>query len=91
MAQASASLPLVVSPPGGLQITTTSLPPAEQGKAYSFQLQASGGTPPYVWNVTGLPAGLSVYSQGMAAGLITGTPLVSGTFTVSILVTDSAP
>ena len=56
------------------------------GQAVNLQLSASGGTPPYTWSVTGLPAGLSASSSG----LITGTPTTAGTSTVTATVTDSA-
>jgi hypothetical protein len=52
----------------------------------SLQLAASGGTPPYTWSVSGLPAGLSA----SASGAISGTPTTAGTSTVTATVTDSA-
>ncbi len=68
---ASVSLPLtLVVPPPPLAITTTSLPAATVGVAYSFQMAASGGVTPYGWTATGLPAGLSCSTTG----LISGTP-----------------
>lgn len=58
-----------------------------QGVAITgFTLQATGGTPPYSWNVTGLPNGVSATS----AGVVSGTPLESGTFPATATVTDSA-
>lgn len=55
-----------------LTITTTSLPGASQGLAYSQQLEATGGATPYTWTKTAgvWPAGLSMSSSG----LISGTP-----------------
>ena len=46
-------------PQAGFGITSSSLPVATQGTAYSTTLQASGGTLPYVWSVSSgvLPAG----------------------------------
>ncbi|MCW1309937.1 MAG: Ig domain-containing protein, partial [Candidatus Nanoarchaeia archaeon] len=86
----SVSYTLVVSsgptPPQPLTITTTSLPSGLLGVSYSYTLQASGGTTPYSWSATGLPSGLSCSSSGQ----ISGTPTQSGTFTVSVTVTDSA-
>jgi predicted extracellular nuclease len=49
-------------------------------------LQASGGTTPYSWEVSGLPDGLSETSDGV----IGGTPTTAGTSTVTATVTDSA-
>ena len=50
-----------------------------------ISLQASGGTSPYGWQVTGLPAGLTETSDGV----IGGTPTEAGVFTVTATVTDS--
>lgn len=73
--------------PGPLTITTMSLPPGVAGVPYpATMLQASGGTLPYTWTVTGLPSGLK-----SAAGVITGTPTASGPFSVGVTVTDSTP
>jgi hypothetical protein len=51
-------------------IVTTSVPPATRGVAYSVQLQAAGGTPPYKWKkLSGsLPKGLKVSSTGLLSG-----------------------
>ena len=51
-----------------------------------IELQASGGTKPYTWEITGLPPGLSEASDGR----IEGTPTETGTSTVTATVTDSA-
>ena len=56
------------------------------GTAVSLQLSATGGTPPYTWSATGLPAGLTISSSG----LISGTPTTAGTSTVTATVRDSA-
>lgn len=56
------------------------------GTPASLQLSASGGTAPYTWSVSGLPAGLSA----SASGAISGTPTTAGTSTVTARVTDSA-
>jgi len=74
--------------PGGPTITTTSLPAATAGTAYSASLAASGGTPPYTWTGTGLPAGLTLSSSGAISGTPTAT--TSAFVTVSVTCTDSA-
>ncbi|WP_432832378.1 ExeM/NucH family extracellular endonuclease [Dactylosporangium sp. CA-092794] len=48
-------------------------------------LAASGGTAPYTWSATGLPAGLSIST----AGVVTGTPTAAGTSSVTVTATDS--
>jgi Putative Ig domain len=77
--QATAALTINV-----LGITTTSLPDAAIGTAYSQTLQAAGGVPPLTWALASgtLPAGLTLNAS---TGTISGTPTTSGssTFTVS--------
>jgi len=68
-----------------ITITTSSLPTATLGAAYSTKVSASGGTTPYIWAATGLPTGLSLNSTGF----ITGTPSVNGTFTAIFNITDA--
>jgi hypothetical protein len=85
---ASATLNLVI---GGssLLITTFSLPAAQQNTAYSYQLTALGGTPPYTWSVdpsTPLPSGLTLSPTGVLSGTPTGLSNTNPNFTV----TDSA-
>jgi Putative Ig domain len=69
-----------------LQITTTQFATGTLGMAYSQQITASGGTPPYSWSAVGLASGLSINS---ASGLISGTPTQAGTFPVTVTVSDS--
>ena len=71
----------------GLAITTSTLPTGILGSPYTASLTASGGTAPYSWvAIAGsLPSGLTL----AANGTISGTPLNSGTFSVTIQVADS--
>ena len=82
---ATANLSITVNP--GLAITTTSLPVGFLNTAYSTTVTATGGTSPYTFTATGLPAGLSI----SAGGAITGSPTTGGTTTAAITVTDSTP
>jgi hypothetical protein len=75
---------------GPLTITSpaTLSPGAVVGAVYSETLAASGGAPPYTWQVVSgtWPAGLSISSSGV----ISGTPSAAGTYVFSAQVTDSA-
>lgn len=50
--------------------TTSPLPNATAGVAYTYTLAATGGTPPYTWSSSGasLPAGLSLSAGGPGGG-----------------------
>lgn len=71
----------------GEAISTTVLPPAQQGQPYSAALVASGGTPPYSWAVSGgsPPNGLSLSPTGVLGG----TPTQVGNFGFAAQATDS--
>jgi uncharacterized protein (TIGR03437 family) len=87
-ASVSAAFSLSIAP-AGLTITTGStLPNGIVGTPYPSQIiTASGGTPPYTFQATGLPPGL-----GFAGGQISTSPspAMSGVYTVSITATDSS-
>ncbi|PWK82936.1 subtilisin family serine protease [Lentzea atacamensis] len=72
--------------PGNPSVTNPGNQTSTVGSPVSLQLSASGGTAPYTWSVSGLPAGLSA----SASGAISGTPTTAGTSTVTATVTDSA-
>ncbi|HUC04610.1 MAG TPA: Ig domain-containing protein [Acidimicrobiales bacterium] len=71
-----------------LVITTSSLPNATAGDAYSVTLQGSGGATPYSWSLAsgGLPAGLTLTSSGT----ISGTPSNAGASSFGVTLTDAA-
>jgi uncharacterized protein (TIGR03437 family) len=80
-------LSLVVAPP--LSISgPSSLPVGTANVAYSAtQITATGGSAPYTFSATGLPAGLTIN----AAGVISGNPttVVGSPYTVTAKVTDN--
>jgi hypothetical protein len=80
-----ASMPVQGSGASSLALTTTALHEGVAGLPYVDQLSATGGTAPYTYAVTGLPAGLSSDSSG----LISGSPNVTGTSNVGVEVTDA--
>jgi hypothetical protein len=88
-AQQSFTTPAVaVPPPAGLTLATTALPGGTAGSWYSAALSAAGGTQPYTWHATcALPPGLRL---DRSTGVISGRPLLHGTWRVTISVTDSA-
>ena len=72
-----------------LQVTTTSLPFATVGTAYSTTLAAGGGTPPYKnWAIIGgsLASGLTLNA---ATGVISGTPTGLAAGGINVTVQDS--
>ena len=71
---------------GALSVTTTALAAATESVAYSASLVATGGTPPYTWTASGLPAGLTC----SATGLVSGTPTVNGNFTIGVTAKDAS-
>ena len=71
-------------------INATSLPSGTVGTPYSTSsttLVASGGTPPYTWSAIGLPGNLSINT---VTGEVYGTPTTSGSYSVSVSVSDSS-
>ncbi len=81
----------ITAPPAGspLRITTSSLPRASAGTAYAAPLAAAGGSSPYLWSLTSgtLPVGISLDAND---GAIIGLTNQSGSFTVTVQVTDSS-
>jgi uncharacterized protein (TIGR03437 family) len=82
----TSSLPLtVLAANGGLTLTSASpLLSAIAGTPYSLALSAQGGTGPYVYSGSGLPAGMTITSTGY----LTGTPTTPGDYFVTAQVTD---
>ncbi len=88
VATASLSINVVLST---LAITSTTLPQGTASVPYSSTLQSSGGNPPVTWALAAgsaaLPNGLSL----SAAGVISGTPTVPGTYPITVQATDATP
>jgi len=71
-----------------LSLTSTALPEATEGTPYAAGLQASGGTTPYFWRISGsLPSGFSFNAR---QGAISGITSQSGAFAMIASVTDAA-
>lgn len=83
---ASRAYTVVVAVPT-LTLTPATLPAGTAGTAYSQVLTISGGIAPYTTTLTGtLPTGLT-FNAGTRT--FSGTPTQSGTFNLSVTVTDS--
>ncbi|MGH9761946.1 MAG: Ig domain-containing protein, partial [Blastocatellia bacterium] len=78
---------LNIAPPP-LSVSQVTLPVAIAGTAFSQQISAIGGVPPYVWSLVSgqIPAGLAL---NPATGLLSGTPTAKGPFDFSVAATDN--
>ena len=74
----AAAAPITISP--------TTLPAGTVYSAYSQLLTASGGTGPYTYSVTGLPAGLSLATS---TGRLSGSASEVGVYPLTATATDS--
>src|ERR1035438_352474 len=86
----SASATVTVTPAGAsLAITSSVLPTADVKMRYSTSLSASGGVAPYQWSLgTGaLPSGIQMQPS---SGFITGMTTRTGSYPISIKVTDAS-
>jgi hypothetical protein len=82
---------ITISKPPVFQITTASLPNGTATQGYGALIQAKGGIPPYNWTLISgqLPAGLTLATQADNTALVSGTPILAGTDTFTVQVTDS--
>lgn len=79
------SYTLQVNAPPTITVTPPTLPNATHGVGYSQTLTAGGGTSPYTFSSTTLPAGL-----GLApGGVLSGTPTAGGPATFTVTATDA--
>lgn len=75
-------------PPPPPQISSTPCGNGVQNQAYTCQVTATSGTPPYTFSTTGtLPTGLNPIDP--ASGLINGTPTVVQTTNFTVIATDT--
>ncbi|HEX9110253.1 MAG TPA: putative Ig domain-containing protein [Terriglobales bacterium] len=86
----SASATVIVNAGNGPSFTITNgnPPDGQLNNAYAFTFTASGGTQPYAWSVSAgsLPKGFAL-SQ---AGVLSGTPTATGSFSFTVTVEDKA-
>jgi uncharacterized protein (TIGR03437 family) len=68
-----------------LGLTTSSGGSASTVSTYSQTFTATGGTQPYAFVGTGIPAGLTLSSTGV----LSGTPRAAGTYSFTVQVTDA--
>lgn len=75
--------------PTALTVTTSSLPAVTRGQSYSATVNASGGTPPYTWNLVApnnvLPGGITRTDNVLDATQVT----QAGSFPLVFRVTDA--
>ncbi|MET3725955.1 putative Ig domain-containing protein [Sphingomonas trueperi] len=77
---------LVAAPTLSFAPAPGGLPNGSVGTAYSQTITATGGTAPYSFTTTGLPAGLNLNAT---TGTISGTPTTPGSYTMTVAVTDA--
>jgi hypothetical protein len=85
-ATATASLTITINAQALIITTTSPLAPGPVNFPYLKMLQATGGSAPYTWSASGLPAGLTLAAS---TGAISGTPTTAGMSTLLVTVTDS--
>ena len=69
-----------------LRIARSFLLAGQVGEAYSYELSANLGSPPYTWKASGLPSGLAIKENTISG---TPDPGTAGTYVVTITVTDA--
>jgi hypothetical protein len=69
-----------------ITLSPTTLPSGTVFNSYSQTLTANGGTGPYTYSVTGLPAGLSLATS---TGRLSGSASEAGTYPLTVTATDS--
>jgi hypothetical protein len=90
----SKNMMIEVYPLGEVRIVTAALAPAYVSQAYEGQLQAVGGTLPYIWEIVsgGYLGSTFRLTEGLylsKSGLVTGTPIAKDVKIVEVQVEDS--
>jgi hypothetical protein len=70
--------------PGAPTVANPGSQSSTVGTGVTLNNSATGGTTPYTWSATGLPAGLSINST---TGQVTGTPTTAATYSTTITAT----
>ncbi|KOX21568.1 MULTISPECIES: putative Ig domain-containing protein [unclassified Streptomyces] len=86
LAKFGASLVTSTPQPGEVTVAAVAARTSPTGTPVELRNGAEGGTAPYTWSATGLPAGLSI---APATGTISGTPTTAGTSSVTVTATDT--
>lgn len=85
--QATANYTITIAPPPPPQFQTASTLAVGVNLPFTLTFSGTGGQTPLTWSETGsLPSGFSL----SPAGVLSGTPLVTGSFPITINVQDSA-
>ena len=88
-ATGSYNVSIVVSAATGISITGSLPATGTVGTAYTGTLMATGGTAPYTWSVTNLPAGTTVSDPTQPSITVSGKPTTAQTYAFVAKVTDS--
>ena len=85
--QANAGYALTFTPLDALTISTRYFPTAQAGAPYETKVNATGGVPPYSWSLNSQP--VLPLTLDPSTGFISGTPIETGDYTLTVTVTDS--
>ncbi|WP_424217164.1 putative Ig domain-containing protein (plasmid) [Streptomyces sp. BI20] len=83
----NATLATSTPTPGDVTVAAVSAKSGPTGTPVELKNSAEGGTAPYTWTATGLPAGLTIAAT---TGTVTGTPTTAGANNVTVTATDAA-
>ncbi|MDG4862737.1 putative Ig domain-containing protein [Streptomyces sp. T-3] len=83
----SASVVTGAPQPGAVTVAAVSNQHTAVGQRAEVKNGAEGGTAPYTWSASGLPAGLTI---GKSTGTISGAATAAGTSNVTVTATDTA-